>query len=71
MPLYEFKCPRCETRFEALVSLGSEQGVTCEDCGSSEIQKCISSFGIGGGSRIKADTADCTSCTSGSCATCR
>jgi putative FmdB family regulatory protein len=72
MPLYEFNCRSCGIHFEVLVSLGAEKDVHCEACGSTEVRKCVSSFGIGGGGdRVKSDSSACTSCTSDSCATCR
>ncbi len=72
MPIYEFVCRACGKRFEALVRIGQEKTVCCEACGSGEIQKLFSAFGIGGGaSRIKTASAGCTSCSSKSCATCK
>jgi len=72
MPLYEFICKGCGKRFEALVRLGQEKSVGCESCGSKNLQKLFSAFGIGGGgSRIKTSAAGCSSCSSKSCATCK
>ncbi|MEW5901109.1 MAG: zinc ribbon domain-containing protein [Acidobacteriota bacterium] len=72
MPIYEFVCKECCSRFEALVRLGAEGTVSCPECRSVGVQKRISSFGIGGGgSRLKTAVASCTSCSSKSCSTCR
>ncbi len=71
MPLYEYACRNCGKRFECLVSLGKENEVVCDKCGSADVRKLISGFGIGGGgSRLKASSSSCKSCTSGSCSTC-
>ncbi|MDH7511584.1 MAG: zinc ribbon domain-containing protein [Clostridiales bacterium] len=80
MPIYEFVCKKCCRHFEALVRMGGEKDVACPDCGSAEIQKLYSTFGIGGGtSRSSTSSASasasgssaCSSCSSKSCSTCR
>ncbi len=71
MPIYEFKCNDCAEKFEALVSMGKEKQVSCLTCGSFKIQKCVSSFGIGGGNnRTSSSGKNCTTCSSNSCSTC-
>jgi putative FmdB family regulatory protein len=72
MPLYEFSCKNCGRQFESLVTAGREKDVVCVECGSADVRKMISCFGIGGGSsRIKASSSGCTSCSTKSCSTCR
>jgi putative FmdB family regulatory protein len=72
MPIYEYACKTCGKRFERLVSAGKDKDVVCVECGSAEVRKLISGFGIGGGSsRIKASSSSCTSCSTKSCGTCR
>ncbi len=71
MPLYEYSCQRCGKRFECLVTAGKEKDVVCDACGSADVQKMISCFGIGGGSsRLKASSSSCTSCSTKTCSTC-
>jgi len=71
MPIYEYGCKTCGKRFERLVNAGKEKDVVCDACGSADVEKMISCFGIGGGSnRIKASSSSCTSCSSKSCSTC-
>lgn len=43
MPLYEYKCPRCGTRFEILrgISSGNEP-VACPKCGEDKPEKLLS-----------------------------
>ncbi|MFQ6038474.1 MAG: zinc ribbon domain-containing protein [Candidatus Aminicenantales bacterium] len=72
MPIYEYLCKTCGSRFEALVSIGGEKRVTCSRCGGNSLEKLVSAFGIGGGSnRIKATSDACTSCSATSCSTCK
>jgi putative FmdB family regulatory protein len=40
MPIYEYRCRNCETKFEALV--GRDQSVTCPQCGSDALDKLLS-----------------------------
>ena len=71
MPLYEYSCKKCGKRFEFLVTAGKDKDVVCAECGSAEVKKLISGFGIGGGSsRIKSSSSSCTSCSTKSCSTC-
>lgn len=72
MPIYEFLCKKCGNQFEVLVSIGGEKGVTCKNCGDGNIEKLISSFGIGGSSnKLKSASDSCTTCSATSCNTCK
>jgi len=71
MPIYEFLCQKCGKHFEALISIGKEKDVSCGSCGSKDIQKLLSTFGIGGGSsRLKSSSEACPTCTTNTCSTC-
>jgi len=41
MPIYEFTCRDCNTRFDALVRVGG-RAVTCPSCGAAQLEKRIS-----------------------------
>jgi len=70
MPIYEFICKKCGQHFEALVAIGKENTVSCSACGSKDIKKLLSSFGIGGGSnRLSTSSEACPTCTATSCST--
>lgn len=72
MPIYEFMCKECKNQFETLVSIGGEKSVSCKFCGSKDIRKLISSFGIGGGSsKIKNASSGCSACSATSCSSCK
>jgi putative FmdB family regulatory protein len=43
MPIYEFECSKCGTRFEELVTAG--QSAPCPQCKSSEVQRRYSQIG--------------------------
>ncbi|MCJ7680784.1 MAG: zinc ribbon domain-containing protein [Candidatus Aminicenantes bacterium] len=72
MPLYEYRCRSCRHSFEQLVSISKAGDVSCPNCRAKNIEKRVSSFGIGGGhSRLQNKSSSCTSCTSKNCTTCR
>jgi putative FmdB family regulatory protein len=41
MPIYEFRCAACETRFEALVATGTDRE-TCRECGVEGAERVMS-----------------------------
>ena len=49
MPIFEYRCQDCETRFETIVWRDSEK-VECPDCGAQEVAKLISAFAVSTGS---------------------
>ena len=57
MPLYEFRCRNCGHVFEMLLPRGSFSDVHCPKCGSSDVQRLISSFSIGGQARLFRDVS--------------
>ncbi|MHB0999867.1 MAG: FmdB family zinc ribbon protein [Armatimonadota bacterium] len=67
MPIYEFECRGCGTRFEVLCSINSgSDGVTCPECESGDIKRLISTFY----SKSSSSSGSCScgsSCGSSSC----
>jgi putative FmdB family regulatory protein len=49
MPLFEFRCRECGTRFEKIVGSASA-AVTCKKCESPRVEKLLSVFAVAGGS---------------------
>ena len=45
MPIYEFDCRSCETRFELLADAGTERA-TCPECGAPDAERRLSMFGV-------------------------
>ena len=67
MPIFEYACGKCGLEFELLVSRG--QKVVCTSCGSEDVKKKFSVFGMSG---VEHQTSSgCTSCSSGSCSSCK
>lgn len=61
MPIYEYRCDECGEKFELFVRSGSQKTVPiCPHCGSQQVRKAISLFGVGGaGGSSKASTESC------------
>jgi putative FmdB family regulatory protein len=48
MPLYEYRCDRCDRVFEVLVRRPGDAEVTCSECGG-PVEKLLSRFAVSGG----------------------
>lgn len=59
MPLFEFACNDCGTRFEEIVA--RDASVSCPKCGGSGVRKLFSAFAVG---RAGASSSRTTSCAS-------
>ena len=72
MPLYDFLCRACGLEFEALVMGGRPPA--CPHCGSSDLQKRMSSFSARTGGRSPSENtgagSKCSGCGGGNCGTC-
>ncbi|MGH2457262.1 MAG: FmdB family zinc ribbon protein [Chloroflexota bacterium] len=45
MPLYEYRCADCDTRFEKLTTFQkADDGIACPECGASQPRRLISLF---------------------------
>jgi len=67
MPLFEYKCTKCSSRFEVLhKSVNSIEKVECPECHSTEIKKLLSSFSASGLKESSMTFTD-DSCMDGSC----
>jgi putative FmdB family regulatory protein len=64
MPIYEYSCEDCGTKFEKLVRRASDApGIECPSCGKTHLRQELSTFAAhaGGGSK----PADVPMCPSG------
>jgi putative FmdB family regulatory protein len=51
MPIYSYKCMQCKKEFDLLVSLSEDaERPRCPKCRSTNLEKNISPFGLGGSS---------------------
>jgi putative FmdB family regulatory protein len=66
MPIFEYKCSKCGKEFEKLIF--GNQKVACPGCGSDDVKKKFSVFGMSG---VDNPTSGCTSCSSSSCKSCK
>jgi putative FmdB family regulatory protein len=44
MPIFEYRCSECNSKFELLTKTKSEEKVSCPECHSSETKKLFSAF---------------------------
>jgi putative FmdB family regulatory protein len=64
MPLYEYKCSNCATKFEVLHRSATQTNeVTCPSCKSVQIKKLFSSFS----SNVSSNPHSTNECSSGQC----
>ena len=70
MPLYEYRCPACQGRFEVIQHLGASAAETaCPSCGTQHVERLLSTFAVaGGGSSTSAAPAESfAGCGGGQC----
>lgn len=67
MPIFEYQCKKCGTKFEELVQGDREAQIPCPECGNNQTEKLVSA--IGGIAMGKSTAPPCGSqCSSaGSC----
>ncbi len=59
MPIYEYRCTDCHRKFEQIVLRGKAlDDATCPRCGSSAIERLMSSFSLAGIRRKSDDNLD-------------
>jgi len=71
MPLFEYRCKKCNKEFEELVR-NSEEKVCCPGCRSGKVEKKLSVFAHKSGDKFRSSSSSssCDSCTAGSCSSC-
>lgn len=70
MPIYEYVCNQCSEEFEELV-FGS-RAVNCPKCSSGDVRKKMSTFGMSGVEKpFSGSGSGCTSCSKGTCTSCK
>lgn len=73
MPIYEFKCLKCQEYIEILIMNTSDDPVemTCTQCGSEELERILSTTRhcIANGQGAPQTSTQTRTCSSGSCTT--
>jgi putative FmdB family regulatory protein len=66
MPIYEYRCEDCGTKFEKLVRRSSDgSGIECPSCGQTHLKQELSTFAAHASSGSKPSEAP--ACPSGGC----
>jgi putative FmdB family regulatory protein len=69
MPIYEYKCKGCGTKFEQLVR--GDEKVKCPQCGKGRLDKLFSVFGVkSSGKFTPSSQSGCGTCSAPSCDGC-
>ncbi len=63
MPIFEYKCRDCGTKFEKIVT-SSKSKVLCKNCDSARVDQLLSVFAVSGSSRATGatETGPCGAC---------
>ncbi|MFC1998066.1 zinc ribbon domain-containing protein [Chloroflexota bacterium] len=74
MPIYEYYCPKCASKFELLRSMSKmDDDASCPKCKGSS-KRALSRFSAfskgGGGLTTSLNSDGCSSCSSSSCDSC-
>jgi len=70
MPLYEYVCDKCKTRFEFLARSSSDAAPECPKCGHKKTSRQFSSFSAsvsGGGASCSTGACGTGACPTGTC----
>ena len=76
MPIYEYVCVECNTKFDARRSYSQvDDPLPCPECGASDARRLLSKFTAfrssgGSTSAISGTGGGCGSCAGHSCSTC-
>lgn len=47
MPVYEFKCKKCDAQFEELMRMNDSKKPICPECGAKQTERLLSLFSSG------------------------
>ena len=66
MPIYEYVCDQCDTRFERIV-INKQQEIACPNCASKKATIQLSVFATAGGSGTSSSGGSSSSSDGGTC----
>ena len=58
MPIYEYHCTECDSRFEKITTAGNADSISCEKCTSLQTTRLLSAFGITAGMSSSSECND-------------
>ncbi len=72
MPIYEYTCLDCNTKFDALRRMSeADTPISCEECRGENTSRKISLFYAHSDGRVVTQSApSCNTCTTSACSTC-
>jgi putative FmdB family regulatory protein len=60
MPIYEYQCKKCGEHFEKFIrGFAQQNDLICPRCGSDEVEKAVSLFGLSGSSQTGSSGGSC------------
>lgn len=62
MPMFEYRCKKCDHVTEVLERAGDRSKPKCEKCGSLRMEKLLAAFSVG-----KGQVSSSSSCPTGTC----
>jgi putative FmdB family regulatory protein len=72
MPIYEYICEDCDTRFDVIRMIkDADAPISCKECESRHTKRALSLFFAQSGGRVIAgNEKSCSGCSGGSCSGC-
>ena len=71
MPLYEYQCNDCNSRFDAFRSIQDANApIRCKKCLSLNTRKALSLFSASSDGRSVTNAGGCAGCSGGTCSSC-
>lgn len=71
MPIYEYTCQECDTRFEVIRTMkDADADLACENCQSHAVKRSLSLFNASSEGRSITSHQGCQQCSGGSCSSC-
>ncbi|MDO7787972.1 FmdB family zinc ribbon protein [Desulforamulus aquiferis] len=73
MPIYEFRCAKCDHRFQKLCQMGENgSNLVCPSCQSPGPTRVMSGFTLNNPGSLRGSRGDsCSGCTSSNCSACK